>query len=503
MHGQPSVAARDRIPAAFERVRDDVVELSRVWIEYGAESVLIDHGNGCHTVAGSATSDSIRLVATLETFDPPARLIVTGIDSDNARSRLEADARLLDGLAVARSQLSSTTAALVEANDQALAFYQLATGSSSSLSMVDIVGNLAEEARGLTGAPAVAIRVPTLPDTLCGDRELARVLVDMVCTGVGTESGMVRRHSSGLNHDVLIVPIGHEQPGWLIVAGPAGGRIHTPTQKLAAAIAGHLGGLLKLARTHQQELADARLRHEVEAASMLAAQVLPRRPPTVPGLDVHAHNQPARLASGDYFTWTMTERGLIFAVGDVSGKGLPAALVMTMLATATTAAAHRDRTGNPAQILAEINADVYDYLSDSGVFVTTAVCSWEPRSGVVSVVNAGHSPVLTVRRGRVEPVPPHVPPLGVLPCVDADVASFRLDTDDMLLLGSDGLVEQENADGMQYGHDRLAEAVARSRTTTAVELVDELFALLQSHSGDQPQDDDRTLLVVRRTREGP
>ncbi|MDH4277452.1 MAG: hypothetical protein OEW83_05145, partial [Acidimicrobiia bacterium] len=269
------------MPAAFERLREDLVELSQVWIESGAESVLIDDGNGCHTVAGSATSDSNRLVATLHAFDPPARLIVAGIDSENARSRLEADARLLDGLVVARTRLSNTTAALVEANDQALAFYHLATGTSSSLSVADIVDHLAEEARGLTGAPAVAICVPPLADTLCGDREFARVLVDLVRDGVGTESGMVRRHSSGLNHDVLIVPIGHEQPGRLILAGPAGGRIHTPTQKLAAAIAGHLGGLLKLARTHQRELADARLRHDVEAASMLAGQVLPRRSPTV------------------------------------------------------------------------------------------------------------------------------------------------------------------------------------------------------------------------------
>lgn len=487
------------LPAVFNDIREELDHISGAWLAAGAECVLVDRAGLHFLLAGNPTWSSSRVEADLEVFDPVATLVVEGVGPGWAQTRLSADARMLDRLATTRSQLSHTTAALVEANDQALAFHRLATSSTTSLGLVDIMHDLADEAHRLTGAPAIAILAPDSPIVLAGDHDLGKTLLDMVHAEAMSESGVIRRVSSGLTHDVLVTPIGHDEPGLLIVAGPADGRIHSPTRKLAAAIAGHLGGLMKRARSHQQELADARLRQEVEAASFLAAQVLPRRSPAVPGLDLYARNQPARLASGDYYTWTMTRHGLVFAVGDVSGKGLPAALVMTMLSTATTAAAHRDNTGNPAVILAEISADVYDYLSDSGVFVTTVIGVWEPESGVVSIVNAGHSPVLFNQQGCVEPVPPHVPPLGVLPDVSANAVSFELVPNDLLLIGSDGLVEQADGDGLQFGQDRLAGAVAANQGRTAAELVEKLFVLVESHCGPQPQDDDRTLLVVRRT----
>lgn len=503
-------ATLDLLPATFDGIREELEHLSFGWLEAGARSVVVDHGGHHYRVAGPPVSTSTSLSswnsglieATLEAFDPAAKLMIVGVDSVAAQSRLAAEAHLLNRLAAARSLLSDTTAALVEANDQAMAWHRLATSSTTSLGIADIVHTIAEEARRLTGAPAIAISVPDSPLTVSGDHDLGRAMADIVASEAITEPAVLRRQSNGLTHDVLVTPIGHDQPGLLLVAGPAAGRLHTPTRKLAAAVAGHLGGLMRLAWSHQKELADAKLRNEVEAASFLAAQVLPRRSPVVPGLDLYARNQPARLASGDYFTWTTTDDGLVFAVGDVSGKGLPAALVMTMLSTATTAAAYRDRSGNPARILAEISADVYDYLSDSGVFVTTAVGLWKPESGIVSLVNAGHSPVLLASRGRVEPIPPHVPPLGVLADVDTEASSFELEAGDVLLIGSDGLIEQEDGDGVPFGQDRLACVLGGSTATSARRLVDELFALLETHGGHRPQQDDRTVLALRRTGDG-
>ncbi|MEM7286039.1 MAG: PP2C family protein-serine/threonine phosphatase, partial [Actinomycetota bacterium] len=214
-----------------------------------------------------------------------------------------------------------------------------------------------------------------------------------------------------------------------------------------------------------------------------------------------ARSYPARLASGDYYTYAATTNGLMFAVGDVSGKGLSAALVMTMVSSATTAATNRDVTGDPARILADVSADVYDYLSDSGVFVTTAIGVWDAHESTLKVANAGHSPVLHCHGDRTTSIPPAVPPLGVLPDVAHEPIELVFEPGDALLFGSDGLAEQEDAHGRQLGYDALDALLISHRPDGASALVDRLFDAVERHGAGQPQDDDRTALVVAR-REG-
>lgn len=499
------------LPPALEPLRGELVSLIDAWRAQGATGFVVTLGADRYplidgTDDASHGADGADAVDTEAAIEVPLRalgstssLIVLGLDGEPAITRLRADADLIDRLAVADTQLTETTSALVEINDQMLALYHLATSFSDSLSDVDMMSSVAKQALDLTAAQALLLSAPDLPTVQIGDETAARLLAELVDREELPRAGLIRRVSSGLDHDVLVVPLGHAQAGQLVLAGPTGGHLHTPVRKLATAIADQAGALFRLARFHRQELAEAKLQHDIETAAALSAQVLPKRAPAAPELDIEARNQPARLASGDYFTWSETGRGLVFTVGDVAGKGLPAAFVMAMMSTAANAAVHRDTTGDPGRILAEISAEVYDYLSDSGIFVTMAVGVWDRRSKSVSVVNAGHSPVLLRRRGRVTSVPPDTPPVGVLPDPNVHSEWYGFGPDDLVLIGSDGLVEQESAGGDQFGSDRLIELIETNTTTSAADLIDAVWREVTAHGDDRQQSDDRTALIVRRT----
>jgi serine phosphatase RsbU (regulator of sigma subunit) len=256
---------------------------------------------------------------------------------------------------------------------------------------------------------------------------------------------------------------------------------------------------------HEQELARAVIERDVATASALAAQALPKRMPTPAGLEVLGRCDPARLASGDYYSIIEFDDRLVFAAGDVSGKGLPAALVMTMVSSATKAAALRVRSTRPDELLLAISADVYDYLDDTGMFVTTVVGTWHFGSDVVHLANAGHSPVMMMHAGHhgavpsVQTIKPSMPPLGVLPNPRPTVVELPFVEGDTLLFGTDGLAEQLDDNGTQLGYETLCELLLETRGDPIASVMASLFARVEGHGAGVVQDDDRTALLLRRT----
>lgn len=245
----------------------------------------------------------------------------------------------------------------------------------------------------------------------------------------------------------------------------------------------------------------ARRHEELDIARRVQAGLLPSREPDVPGFDIAGTCLPANEVGGDYYDYfTFPDGRLGLAVGDVSGKGVPAAFCMTLTKGFMEVAAAESR--EPDDVLIAANGHLREYLA-RGTFVTMAYAVIDPEALTVDYARAGHNPPAVLRR---EGAPSFVTPSGTaLGAADREqfaelISSERLElrNGDALVLYTDGVTEAMSASGEQFGEDRLLETLARLHDgRTARDLADGLLAAVAEHSRNAEQHDDITVVVVR------
>jgi serine phosphatase RsbU (regulator of sigma subunit) len=248
---------------------------------------------------------------------------------------------------------------------------------------------------------------------------------------------------------------------------------------------------------HRLGMQQAAVEREHQMASSLAQAILPAAAPVLDGVDVFAETIPARLAGGDFYTFDVLDGVLWFAVGDVAGKGLPAAIVMTRAVSAARVAFHTHAEDDPAGALAAVGEELFDYLHAVGLFVTMALGAYRPGSGILYVCNAGHSPVLTVVHRRTSAVPPTTPPVGVLPTAKGRTQAIPFEFGSALVLGSDGLIEQEDPAGSLYGYERFERKLIEFSGLSLRNMGARLMQDVDRYAHGTAPSDDRTLVVLR------
>jgi serine phosphatase RsbU (regulator of sigma subunit)/anti-sigma regulatory factor (Ser/Thr protein kinase) len=237
-----------------------------------------------------------------------------------------------------------------------------------------------------------------------------------------------------------------------------------------------------------------RISHELEVARLIQQNFLPRKLPDLPGWQVSAHYRPAREVGGDFYDLIELEDGLVgLVVGDVTDKGVPAAMVMA--ATRSVLRAASQRVASPAAVL-ELANDLLCPDMPPKMFVTCLFAVLEPSSGVLRYANAGHNlPCVRTATGAVELRATGMP-LGLMPEMTYDEKEAVLRPGESLLLYSDGLVEAHDPGGEMFGFPRLRELMGRAASTSPV---DGLLAELDRFTGPAwEQEDDITLLALER-----
>jgi serine phosphatase RsbU (regulator of sigma subunit) len=258
----------------------------------------------------------------------------------------------------------------------------------------------------------------------------------------------------------------------------------------------------RLMALHKEaELARAKLEGELKLAARIQADLFPAELPRVDGYDLAARNRPARKCGGDYYDALPLPRlggnGLLLCVADVSGKGLPAALVMSNMQA--TLRALIGRTASLAELAGHASALLYA-ATPPEKYVTAALVELAPSTGWVTFVGAGHLDNLVLRAsGATVPLVSTGTPLGLLP-LEAPYGEGmdRLHPGDALVLFSDGVTEAQNADDEEFGEERLQAILRDARGLPATVVIDRVFEAIDEFAGSAPQFDDITMLVVRR-----
>ena len=256
-----------------------------------------------------------------------------------------------------------------------------------------------------------------------------------------------------------------------------------------------------LALNHEAEVARAQYERELDLAARIQADLFPAALPQIPGFELAARSRPARRCGGDYYDALMTtvagETTVILCVADVSGKGLPASLLMSNMQA--TLRALIGRMPSLTQLVAEAHALMFSSTAPNK-YVTAVLLALDPRTGRARYVSAGHvNSWHFVRNGAVRAIGSTGAPLGLLPPgLPYEETLVEVAVGDCVVLCSDGVPDAQNEAGEEFGETRLTETVLASIERPVEEIVSRVFDAIDAFAGAAPQFDDITLLVLRR-----
>ncbi len=245
----------------------------------------------------------------------------------------------------------------------------------------------------------------------------------------------------------------------------------------------------------------AQLQFEMDLARRVQFSLLPKVIPSISGLELSTFCQPASYVGGDFYDFvTGPDQSLTFFVGDVSGKGMPAAMLMTMTRAILRGEANAPVVPTPEVILQNANAKLLADFMQAGMFVTVFVGQYHPASNQLVFANAGHSAVIfqPVNDGP-RLLEADGTALGIQEKSLSKNHHLCLSEGDLLVITTDGLYEARNSQFEVFGIGRLLRQVQRLSGHSALEVSDILLKKVVHFSGREPQTDDQTILVLRRT----
>jgi sigma-B regulation protein RsbU (phosphoserine phosphatase) len=249
-----------------------------------------------------------------------------------------------------------------------------------------------------------------------------------------------------------------------------------------------------LAKTVRQQRDD--LLKDVELAAQVQRLLLPSGKPAIAGLEIAGMMHPAHGVGGDYYDYFPIDAHTTqIIIADVSGKGVPAALLMSATAAAMRLEANHDR--NMLEQVERLNTGIHS-VSDSDRYVTLLVAEIDAQKRTLRYVNCGHNPALLFRAktGTLTRMNSSCPPIGLSPEEICELAAEDLMSGDVLVFYTDGVTEAENRLGEEFGMERLSATVRRSSSLSAEDLMSDVYNTAADFCGDN-FNDDVTILVVK------
>jgi len=271
-------------------------------------------------------------------------------------------------------------------------------------------------------------------------------------------------------------------------------------QRLLAIIAGQSAQIIENARLYEEEKALTSMKEQIKLAAQIQQDLLPKSPPRLDGYDIAACSIAAQMVGGDYYDFMRFGDGRwAVCLGDVSGKGLPASLLMANLQATLRGQTVVGRS--VAETIANSNRLIFE-STDPEKFATLFFAVIDVTTGAISFCNAGHEyPMLFPRAGE---APTRLitggMALGVVPEFPYEEAGARMEAGDTLIVYSDGIPDAVNEFDQPFGEDRLRECVTQFAGESAATLMDRVVDAVKKYEGGSPRIDDLTLLVIKRTR---
>ena len=270
-------------------------------------------------------------------------------------------------------------------------------------------------------------------------------------------------------------------------------------QRLLTIIAAQSAQLIENAKLYQESLKLAQVEQQQKSAYEIQRNLLPSSPPEIAGYDLAGDSRPAQMVGGDYFDFIEISGGRwAICLGDVSGKGIPASLLMANLQATLRGQTLSDVPVD--ELVSRSNTLMYKSMDDER-FVTLLYGKLDRETHELSFCNAGHEqPLLLSSNGELSRLETTGIALGVVDAYPYKKNTISMRSGDVLIIYSDGITDATNSSEEAFGLERLISVVKEHREEPAATLTESIFKAVGEHVGDASQFDDLTLVVVKRNK---
>lgn len=331
------------------------------------------------------------------------------------------------------------------------------------------------------------------------------LLIDEIVASGRVPLTIDQREWLSLRDAALIVPLETVSGlrGILVVSTRLKGDDYAPEElEILRVMATQIALVAETIELLEERVERQRLQEEIRIARQIQEGLLPRNLPPTPGMEAAARIRFCTDVAGDYYDVISLDGGkTLLAVGDVTGKGMGAALIMSNLQAALRAIGG---VALPlAQVVAQINTLIHDN-TPSELFITLFVALYDPATGDLTYVNAGHDPpIMCTTLGEVRRLPGTGLVIGVVPGTTYQERTVHLDPGDILFVYTDGATEARNDQEEELGDARLAALVATNRAVALPSMLENVEEAVKAFHGGRPLHDDLTLLALRRMPDTP
>lgn len=264
--------------------------------------------------------------------------------------------------------------------------------------------------------------------------------------------------------------------------------------RLLSRFANQVSIALQNARLHREALDKQAIERDLELAGSIQSNILPRSLPKMEGYEIAVLHNPARQLGGDYHTFFERDGIISACVADVSGKSVPAAILVSALHAALQLLFHEERP--LGEIAEELNRHIHRWSSESK-FITLIIATIDRRAGEIRYVNAGHNPAFIVLDGKVETLHSHGLPIGILGASRYEAQTKPFPAGSLLALYSDGITEANNVAEDEFGNGRLTDILTANERKSCAGIRDIIRDEVRAFAGEAPQYDDQTVVLVR------
>ncbi len=501
------------LPAILAAQKSDFDILAKDWLDAGASTFSI-WADGV-ALATWPADDSPQPAALVEPITVNSvkigELHLAGLCQPAHRLRLQAQAGFIAQIARLERDLNSMAADLIDTQDQLLALYDLTQATRNYLNPEETLARLAFETARLVKAEAAFFwvhmkgRLPIFqqyPRPILTEEALQNYmnLMKESRREFLFSRGNADEQALGVRN-MLIVPIKVRDAGTAVMGmlNKFDGDFNSPDIKLAGAIAEFTGAQIENVIMYQVNVEQARLETEMDLAQRIQVHLLPQKPPGVVGLDLWAASWPASRVGGDFYDFIIgTNQPFTFTVGDISGKGVPAALLMAMTRTVIRTKTNVMPMPTPQVVMGRSNQELYDDFTKLSMFATVFVGQYDSSNRKLLYANAGHSPVIYCPAGgKAHLLRADGTPMGILPDSLSKDQGIDFQPGDVLVVATDGFSEARNTQDNEFGYDRLVSLVESIADQSARGIAETLYRTVANFSNGAAQSDDQTLVVLK------
>jgi sigma-B regulation protein RsbU (phosphoserine phosphatase) len=351
------------------------------------------------------------------------------------------------------------------------------------------------------GIPASEIKPINVDDPISVSARVFRTQHPVIIYGKDEISGKESPYGRG---EMLSVPImwttpgGGEPLGVVNLADRRSRQRYTAgDMKLVTAIATQIGTAIQNSRLVSSSLEQQKLLQELSLAHDLQMKLLPSTDVVAPEAEVTARVIPAESVGGDFYQlFRVGDQGIGIMIGDVSGHGYRAALIMALAMSAS--AIHAQNSSGPAQMLTALLGSLREELESTEMFISVFYAEVDATRGKLSYANTGHPHAFVVREdGTITRLSAESPPLGMTEEAPSASSVEWKKGSDLLVLFTDGISDARNTRDERLGEERVLEIVAANRTLPTPEILEAVFTMLRGHITNVRIRDDLTLVVLR------